>query len=252
MKKNLEKLVIEYVAAYSKMAETETTWRQPIFGTADAKNIEFLTLKKSVRETHVLPTDLLASAESIIAYFLPFDESVAKSNVEGYYASREWALAYIETNTLIADLNTYIIKHLQSLGYQATAIPATHNFDEVTLMSDWSHRHVAAFAGIGKFGLNNMLITESGCAGRIGTIITSLSLEPSQVSDEEKCLYYKNATCGVCVKKCPKDAFEKGYDRSKCYELLLENDAYHDALGLVDVCGKCCVALPCTYKNPCK
>lgn len=252
MKKELEKLIIDYVAAYPENKKTQTRWKRPIFGTADATHPQLLTLKKSVRQSHALPLDILGSAQSIIAYFLPFDESVAKSNRESYYASKEWASAYIETNTLIGALNAYIIEVLESKGYEAKAIPATHNFDEVTLMSDWSHRHLAAFAGIGKFGLNNMLITESGCAGRIGTIVSSVPLEPSPISAQENCLYYRDGSCGICIKKCPKEAFNEGYDRFKCYEILLENDSYHKDLGLVDVCGKCCVALPCTYKNPCK
>lgn len=34
-------------------------------------------------------------------------------------------------------------------------------------MSEWSHRHAAYIAGLGIFGINNMLITNKGCVGRI-------------------------------------------------------------------------------------
>ncbi len=251
MKHEIENLIKTYVAAYPKKMMTQTVWKTPIFGTADAIDEEFNELKKSVRATHISPTELLSSAKSVIAFFLPFEDQVAQSNIKEYHASREWSIAYIETNALIADLSNHIMTYLQEAGYEASTIPATHNFDEETLMSDWSHRHVAEIAGVGKFGLNNMLITESGCAGRFGSVVTSMVLEPSDKIEEEFCLYLKDGRCGICIKKCPKYAFEEGYDRFKCYEILLENDAYHEDLGLVDVCGKCCVGLPCTYKNPC-
>ena len=48
------------------------------------------------------------------------------------------------------------------------------------LISDWSHRHVAVIAGLGKFGLNNMLITDNGCCGRVGSFITDLKIEPTK------------------------------------------------------------------------
>lgn len=252
MKREIEKLIREYVAEYPNKKQTQTTWKTPIFGTANAKDERFEKLKISVRPTHVTPRELLENAESVIAYFLPFKESVSKSNINRYTVSEDWAIAYIETNQLIADLNTYIMAHISGNGYEASAIPATHNFDLETLMSDWSHRHIAEIAGVGKFGLNNMLITEQGCAGRVGSIVTSLPLESTKIKEEENCLYLKDGSCGICVRKCPKNVFEDGYDRFKCYELCLENDAYYEELSTTDVCGKCCVGLPCTYKNPCK
>ncbi len=249
---NINEIIESYLASYPSHQQTKTSWKKPLVKIASAHNPAFHDLKKSVRESHALPTDLLEEAESVITFFLPFEEDVAKSNVKGDLASREWAVAYTETNTLIADLGMYLMAYLEINGHLASTVPATHNFDKVSLMSDWSHRHVAEIAGLGGFGLNNMLITEAGCCGRFGTVVTSAALEPDVKEDKFYCLYLANGTCGVCVAKCPKNAFDETYDRHKCYEMCLENDAYHETLGLVDVCGKCCVALPCSYKNPCK
>jgi len=43
---------------------------------------------------------------------------------------------------------------------------------------------------------------------------------------------------------------EDGYDRHKCYALLLENAEIYKAHGLADVCGKCSSVVPCSYLNP--
>ncbi len=248
----IEKLIVDYVAAYPALKNTKTQWKKPIVGVAKADNTKFEDLKESVRATHLTPLELLENAKSVISFFLAFDESVAKSNVGGNFSSVEWAEAYIDTNKLIGDLSHHIIEYLNEKNYVSKTIAATHNFDAESLMSDWSHRHIAEITGIGKFGLNNMLITEKGCAGRVGSVVTSLDLNQTPVAEGENCLAFKNDSCGICVKQCPQNAFEKGFNRFKCHELLLENDAYHKTLGLVDVCGKCCTALPCTFKNPCK
>jgi epoxyqueuosine reductase QueG len=98
-----------------------------------------------------------------------------------------------------------------------------------------------------------MLITEAGCCGRIGTLVTDLKLEADDRIEGENCLYKHNGTCGICVGKCQFDALNlDGYDRRKCYGILLENDEHYSDMGLTDVCGKCVVGLPCSYKNPVK
>lgn len=252
MNKRIEALIVEYVEKYPTLKKTATKWKRPIVGVAKADDPKFESLKESVRATHLTPKELLESGKSVITFFLPFHENVASSNKEGYFASREWAEAYIETNTLIGDLSQYLMDYLKGEQYESATVAATHNFDAASLMSDWSHRHVAEISGIGKFGLNNMLITEQGCAGRVGSVVTSMPLEVTNLPEGEYCLYLKDGTCGVCVKRCPVHAFENQFDRFKCHALLLENDAHHSDLGLVDVCGKCCSALPCSYRNPCK
>ena len=78
----------------------------------------------------------------------------------------------------------------------------THNFDEAKLVSCWSHKHVAYVAGLGKFGLHHMIITQKGCCGRLGSIITNAKITPTQRSTTEFCLYKLDGSCGVCVTKC--------------------------------------------------
>ncbi len=135
-------------------------------------------MKEIVAPAHLEPCDLLRGAQTVICYFIPFSEEVVCSNIKGSFSSREWGVAYLETNNLIEDLNQNLKKELSKLGAGAALIPATHNFNEETLLSNWSHRHVAFMAGLGNLGINNMLITEKGCCGRIGSVVTTLELPP--------------------------------------------------------------------------
>jgi len=118
MKKEIEKIIKNYVSEYQKENNLDTKWREPIVKFADAKDKMFKELKKVVNEDHLMPEDLLAGAESIIAFFIPFEKTIPETNIKGKYSSKQWASAYIETNTLIGNLNENISKYLKEKGYQ--------------------------------------------------------------------------------------------------------------------------------------
>lgn len=247
----IENFIADYVGSYPTRKNTDTTWLSPLVAYADAADSRFLELKNIISPSHAVPTDFLPDAQTVIAYFLPFNRVVAKSNILGRESSREWVVAYIETNTLISDLNAALAQKLTKHGYRAALIPPTHNFDKVKLISDWSHRHAAYIAGLGKFGLNNMLITAKGCCGRVGTVVTNAPIGPTPRVDRQYCLYKIDGSCGICAKRCVNDALHKeSFDRQKCYAMCLENAARFYDLGLADVCGKCLVDVPCSYVNP--
>ncbi|OHE71001.1 MAG: hypothetical protein A2Z99_15890 [Treponema sp. GWB1_62_6] len=206
---------------------------------------------------HLLPRDLLPLARSVVAFFVPFVRETGEGNAGSRFASETWARAYIETNLLIGKISAAIAAVLRHAGYRAEAVRATHNFDPVLLVSRWSHRHAARIAGLGEFGLNNMLITAAGAAGRFGSLATDAVLPPTPTSvaerpdaprDDHPCLFRRNGSCGLCVGRCPTGALKAdGFDRKSCYGLCLENAELHRALGLADVCGKCVSRLPCSF-----
>ena len=230
-------------------------WKEPIVGIISAKDERLMKLKETVSVDHLMPADILPGAESIISFFIPFREYIVKSNIEGIMASEDWAAAYIRTNSLIKTINDRIELLMDKNGRKTGKIPATHNFDEKKLISNWSHRHIAYFAGLGTFGINNMLITENGCCGRFGSIIVDYKFDEYKMTPEikEKCLHKLNGSCGICQKKCIINAYKNNdYDRHKCYEQCLKNAEYHKNTGYADVCGKCLVGLPCSQKEPFK
>jgi len=143
-------------------------------------------------------------------------------------------------------------ERIEASGHAAVAVtPATHNFDPEKLISDWSHRHIAVAAGLGRMGLNNMLITEAGCCGRLGSFVTSLDLAPDPRPEEHACLYLHNGSCGRCADRCVGQAlFTDRFDRHNCYKVCLRNETEHESVGQADVCGKCLVSIPCAFGNP--
>ena len=73
---------------------------------------------------------------------------------------------YEETNALFGELNGALIDFIHAKAGHAGITPKATTFDQQKLISDWSHRHIAYAAGLGTFGVNNMLLTRHGCYDR--------------------------------------------------------------------------------------
>ncbi len=252
MKEEIRAQAALFVQQYAADRKTETRWRAPLVGFASAADPLFLRFRQVVSPTHRLPADLLPGARTVVAFFIPFERPVAASNVAGNAASREWAVAYIETNRLVAALGAHLAGLLEERGFAVALTPATHNFDEERLVSDWSHRHAAYAAGLGTFGLHNMLITAEGCCGRLGSFATTALIEPDRRPSIEACLQKRGFSCARCARRCVNDAlFADRFERHRCYEKCLENGRTFEHLGKADVCGKCVVGVPCSFLVPC-
>lgn len=251
MKEIVIKKIQDFLKDYQTGQNIATRWGVPTVGFASADDAMFDQLRSVASPTHSVPKDFLESAETVIAFFIPFPKLLARTNIKNRNSSVEWGVAYIETNELIRQLSKFLQEFFNSRGFQSYSIPATHNWDEEKLISDWSHRHIAYIAGIGNFGLNNMLITEKGCCGRVGSFITSAKIAPDVRCDLPACLFKYDGSCRKCVRKCVNEAlFEDSFDRFKCYGMLLENVKELSSIGYADVCGKCLVAVPCSHINP--
>jgi epoxyqueuosine reductase QueG len=252
---DLRTLIENHVAAYSEMTGERHVWRRPLLVTAHADH-RFDTLPRIAARGHSLPRDVLPSARSVVVFFVPFVKELAVENNKGEIPCRNWGLAYESTNRLINSLCGHISNHLKDLGYQAALTPATHNFDPVNLVSSWSHKHLAYLSGLGRFGVNAQLITPSGCAGRLGSLVTDAELRDSPLIEEkELCLHKNGHQCLACVKRCPVGAVsESGIMRKPCWERLQNNRDQAEALAGLEkrthVCGKCQVLVPCSLKAP--
>jgi epoxyqueuosine reductase QueG len=186
-----------------------------------------------------------------VAFFLPFARWIVKTNAQQKEkVAREWVEAYIETNSLIKHITTHLTETLAERGVRAAAEPPTHNFDPVSLISRWSHKSVAVIAGLGSFGLHQMVITDSGCAGRFGSLVVDVDLPIGPTESEERCLYFHDGSCRACVVCCPVNALKEdgSIDKHRCYQQCLRGANEFQHLGLADVCGKCALG-PCSFKS---
>ncbi len=237
-------------------------WKTPLVGFADVHHPYIRNIRKYAGSRHQMPEDVMPDASIVMVYFLPFRDELVKQNRGGEFASAEWARIYEETNSMFPQLNDHMIKVIEKLGYAAEQASEAPIFYRDEIMSHWSFRHFAYAAGLGTFGMNNMLITADGCAGRINGIVTNLDVETGTPQEEEACLYKRSGKCGLCMKICPAGALtEAGYDRKKCYAQCLKNaevhtgfgSSYSDGSGVQigsEVCGKCVAGMPCALRRP--
>lgn len=257
MKEYLKKEIECFIRQYETRVQTK--WGAPLLGFADA---DLSRLKTIVSPEHGLAGDVIEKPTVILAYFIPFCEEMARTNTKRGLASPQWARAYEETNAMFTELNRYLIRVLEEHGYRGAVSPEAGAFDREHLISNWSQRHIAYQAGLGTFGLNNMLITEKGCCGRISTVVTDLDVEPDAPLAEELCIYKRSGKCGLCADRCPSGALTReGYDRKKCFQVCQENAKVYNCYGNSyashageaaentgsEVCGKCVAGMPCAF-----
>lgn len=193
VKEYIENSEMNYVQkdiALSKELVGMKIFDEPIFafGLADEEGFKLLKNEEAIGEHFLLPKEWLSEANTVISYFLPFSETVIKSNREDKnWPSSGWLHGRIEGQKLINSLNKHLCDTLIHEGYK-TIVPtqdsrfwsSTENHEVKDFTSNYSERHMAFVCGLGTFGLSKGIITEKGMAGRLGSVITSLKLEPSE------------------------------------------------------------------------
>jgi len=233
-------------------------FEKPVFAVGDANDEGFLLLKTpyAIGEHFIMPNEWLPGASSVISFFLPFTDVIIKSNrKDKHWPSEPWLHGRIEGQRFIKELSNYLISRIVEAGYNGIAPALDSRFRSTTneeadfnsFSSNWSERHVGYVCGLGTFGLSGGIITEKGMAGRLGSIVTTLKLEPDEKRYTQ--VYEYCTRCGACVKKCPADAIsiETGKDHRKCSELLdITKVKYKPRYG----CGKCQISVPCESRIP--
>jgi len=249
----IELLINHVIEKEASETGPEIRYRQPLIAYTNADNPLFGQLKVLADPFHVLPSDILPGAQSVVAFFLPFEKYIVDSNLDHRKKpSALWSHAYIVTNQLIRQITGSLIETLSQHGIHAATVPPTHNFDPVTLSTPWSHKSAAVIAGLGSFGLHQMVITDSGCAGRFGSFVIDVKIPPTDFTKKERCRYFNNGTCQECVRSCPVRALspEKPLDKQLCWKNLQANAKAYEkiASGVADVCGKCATG-PCALSS---
>lgn len=114
---------------------------------------------------------------------------------------------YAMVNDLLDRMALRVANSLESQGYLSLFLPATYgdgDFIEKRIPSRWglfSQRHAAVGAGLGEFGLNNVVVTpQYGPRIRFNSVITEAELIPSPLLEEKACL---GEDCSLCVQNCP-------------------------------------------------
>lgn len=116
---------------------------------------------------------------------------------------------YQKVNNLLDILALRTANFLERQGYLSLFFPATYNSETLEFMRAripsffglFSQRHAAVMAGLGEFGLNNLVVTpEFGPRIRFNSVITEAELIPNDLVTQKVCL---GEDCALCIRNCP-------------------------------------------------
>ena len=233
------------------------------FGAADDALFEKFKDPEAIGPWFMTPQEWLPGAKTVVSLFFPFSEQVRSTNGEQTeWASPAWLHARIEGQNWIALFMKTFRERLEDLG-AAALVPMQDprwgqirrgkglkdwtGLDETVFGSNWSERHAAYVCGLGTFGLSKGLITRKGIAGRFGSLVTDIELEPD--GREYTGIYDWCIGCGACIARCPASAisFENGKEHTPCLDMLLQSGKrFAPRYG----CGLCQTAVPCEHSRP--
>ena len=227
-------------------------FREPLVGFVSVDDPSIVHVKDIVGPWHNAPDDQLPGARTIIAYAVPFTRDVAFDPSDSRYSGLVWSEAYLLINKAFGDISHAVADLLISEGYKAGTVVATNDYDPADPVSCWSHRTMACAAGLGKFGMNRILMTAKGSAVRYCSLLTSAELEPTGPYDGPVCMGLEGDGCKLCVDACPVGALTHWFEGGNldCQDL---QDLYHQQMldnlhiDTAGTCGKCISICPLAY-----
>ncbi|MDD2779695.1 MAG: 4Fe-4S binding protein [Candidatus Methanomethylophilaceae archaeon] len=211
----------------------------PGFAVADAAAWDTDPLVSATIPTHQRPRSIMPSARSVVVIWVPVSPTIMHTAPSIYYREH-----YRTLNTLLDVTSQRIATMLDAEGHDAAYVPRDGYHGIEGLRKDpssfFSHRHAAYLAGLGTFGINNVLLTEKhGPRVRFASVITSADIPAGRPLKKGLC-----TECMKCVRECPANAlsgntYPGGLDKSLCVERSGEL-----AKKGISPCGRCIAVCP--------
>jgi epoxyqueuosine reductase len=162
------------------------------------------------------PTPELGRLPRAIAVGYRLSDAVMDSLVDR--PTKLYAHHYRMVNAQLDRIALDLTAALQAHGFEALPLPASQIVDWDERRGQASHKWVAHFAGLGFFGLNNLLIDpEFGARMRYVSVYTDAPL-PTGRPPEQDC-----GDCRACIPACPCGAIgptRDAFDLERCAEQL--------------------------------
>jgi epoxyqueuosine reductase QueG len=207
--------------------------------------------------------ELTAQDLTVISWIIPSSAATRKEQAQqDRYPSERWVRTRDLGEKFNNTIRTHLVEQLQEASIAAVApLLSTHwarsEEGPYAPCSNWSERHVAYAAGLGTFGLCDVLITAVGKAMRVGSVIAAMKIPPSSRPYDDHhayCLHFTENLCRKCIPRCPVNALsEEGHNKKRCmqYTEHVMHKYIKETYGFETyACGLCQSWVPCTDKIP--
>lgn len=186
------------------------------------------------------PTAVQPGTRTVIVIGLPVLLPVVES------APSIWYHEHYRTLNELLDQHAYrIAGALNAQGYASVPVPRD-GYGSIRVLLErpiafFSHRHAAYLAGLGTFGISNVLLTPGyGPRVRFASVLTAAELPPDPVIEEDLC-----TACMSCVEECPVDAIGGGeYPGSLTGKEACAGRAAELLRRHISPCGRCIAVCP--------
>jgi epoxyqueuosine reductase QueG len=125
---------------------------------------------------------------------------------------------YQRANMLLDEMGLKIMNFIQDRGWEALPIPASQIIDWEKQWAHVSHKHIAARAGIGWIGRNNLLVSSQfGSRQRLITVLTNMPLKLYRP------LPWSCGECRACISSCPSQSIKgkpEDFDHIGCFQMM--------------------------------
>lgn len=158
----------------------------------------------------------LRGLDKAVSIAFHLSDRVLEDIVDG--PTRLYFFHYQRANMLLDAIGLKTMNFIQDRGWEALPIPASQIIDWEKQWAHVSHKHIAARAGIGWIGRNNLLVSpQFGSRQRLLTVLTNM---PLQI---DKPLPQGCGECHACLPSCPSQSIKErpeDFDHGGCFQMV--------------------------------
>lgn len=212
-----------------------------------------------------LPKDLLPECKSTIVMALRWSDTL----IDGLPELRSmYSRMMIMMNSQLDQTLLRIAHIFTQKGHLALPVHASDPYDLSELKGILSHKHAAVQAGLGEFGLSNLLLTpQFGPRQRFAQLLTDAELNPDKPLNLNLCEKTIPKCNFACINSCPKNFIPNAYQKNpeimgtvvwKGQDIDKAGCSYYQDRGLPHMgrngysfrCGLCIAACPVGSEIP--